>query len=323
MTFHPLLAETVVKRFSLRPVAGDVGIELEVEGRNLPDAIPGWEVHEERSLRGEAREYVTRGAVALPKLQKSLTTAHTLLTREGTEVRLTGRASTHIHLNMQNETFRVVLGTILVGVVLEPWLLQLCGPIRNGNLFCIPASETHDLAPMFQDLARGIQLYGVSEFGRHSWRARGKYAAINTDPLAQFGTIEFRCFPNCIDPGTIVKWAEWVTNIREFAREYPDETFRSLFEDVYDSPEILFGMFDGQVEKYENVVTTPAELIRAGIETAYEVWKPLQPLFDYTEPKKKKKTPTLTSAFAAPDPLDPLEIQWVTDDDLGRIAEAV
>jgi hypothetical protein len=296
MTNHPVLDATVLECFQIRPVTGDVGIEMEIEGTNLPGAISGWEVHEERSLRGEAREYVTRGAVSLGKLRKTLLTAHTALSRADTAVRLTGRASTHIHLNMQQETFRTVFGTILVGTILEPWLLQLCGPVRNGNLFCLPSSETHDLATLMEAVAARVLHYGRAEFSRHAWHARGKYAAINTDPLNTFGTIEFRCFPNSIDPDTIVRWATWVTNIREFARNYPENDYTRLFDDAYRHPELLYGVFDGQGEKQENVVTTPDELIRAGAEVSYEAWKNLKPLFNYTPPEqKKKKKPSIAA----------------------------
>jgi hypothetical protein len=286
---HGILHKTVLDAFHLRNTAGDVGVELEIEGVNLPMEVKGWVPHEERSLRGEAREFVTHGAVTLDELRNRMVHLNRQLTRKGTTVNLTGRASTHVHLNMQRETMRTVFGTIFVATIAEPVLLSLCGPGRNGNLFCLPSFETGDLTQAVRAWVVGMLDYPVSDYGAHAWRARGKYASLNTDPLTTWGSIEFRCFPNTIDVDEVVRYATWCTRLRDFASNYPNFDYATLFDDVYERPETVYQLFQDDPEFRKKLVLTPNELIRAGVETSYEVWKHAQPAFLYEQPKKRER----------------------------------
>lgn len=295
---HPYLTKTVNECFKLPKQEGDFGIEMEIEGQRLPPAPSGWTIKEENSLRGEAYEYVTRNAVHMNSLQKSLANLHKALTAEPVTVNLTTRASTHIHLNMQNETFRTLFGTILLYCIAEPMLLRICGQHRNGNLFCLPLVEGGDLPSHFKQM---VYSFGDKELTRHHWPHRGKYAALNIDPLNSLGSIEFRMFPNTIDPEDVMRWARWVYALREYAKNYPDETYLSLFTRLYRNPDDIIQIFRTQPDFNQIFPMWPDQLVHHGLEFAYEAHKPLMALFENVEKVQQKKKPKKVSMEAFED----------------------
>jgi hypothetical protein len=305
---HPNMKFTVAKCFPhLSSQSGDVGIELEVEGENLPATVTGWETHTENSLRGAGgrivregeggtdipREYTTRGSYTLSSLMTHLSTLNKALTAEGVKVNLTPRASTHIHVNVQRGTLRDYFGFILYFTILEPVLLRLCGTHRNGNLFCVPTSEAADIPAWINRcvpyITAGQFNYWPSE---DNGNARGKYGAINTDPVTRFGSVEVRCFPNSVDPTTIYQWANWLTTLRRLAQTWGTETYHDMFENAVNNPNDFAGtIFTGANLPLVIGPEKVAELIEIGAENSYEIWKALSPVFNFDEKAKKKKKP--------------------------------
>jgi Putative amidoligase enzyme. len=176
---------------------------------------------------------------------------------------------------------------MIAWAIIEPLLLRLCGPERNGNLFCLPFSETYDMASsIIPQWLSAIEHYS----GGRYWNKRGKYACLNTDPLHTFGSVEARCFPATTDAKKLTEWVSWVTNVKSWVRESKDETYEELIDASYRDPEStirkIFGDYPVGSHTYPN---TPSELIRSGVETAYEIWKAFQPVFNYKEPIKKGK----------------------------------
>lgn len=287
---HPNASLTCREVFGVAQQLGDVGVELEIEGVHLPSTITGWTPKAENSLRGEAIEYVTSRAVNLEQLQRRMSVLHKHLTSDNVRVNLSKRASTHIHVNLQQDTFKTFFGFILLFTLVEPLLLRLCGPMRNGNLFCIPSYETGELPSAVR---RMVQVMSYSrERGFYDWpNQRGKYAALNIDAITTFGSAEVRCFPNTISPDDVMKWAGWLLNIRQTVRDWPDETFRSLLDWATTSP---FAMARSIFTNEANLVSqchpnTVAELLSFGREGAYEIFRELRPFLSYVEKEKKKR----------------------------------
>jgi len=296
MTYHPKYSETLSKLTGVSEKSGDVGVELEIEGNNLPKEIPGWIVKSELSLRGEngrrcdegedlpdtPREYITRGPAKFMSLANKLVNLHNELTKQHVKVRLTPRASTHIHLNMGAETLKTLFAFLLTFVAVEPVLLRLCGNLRNGNLFCLPTYETGDLDIFLSKLAAKIH-YGGSP-------PRGKYASLNLDPLGTQGSVEVRCFPNTVTPSDVTKWAGWLLNIREIARG-ADDRLTGLLDRMYQNPRMLLtSVFGSENTGAACAPQFPNELTLYGVEQAYELWRAMLPFLDYEEPKDLVKT---------------------------------
>lgn len=294
---------------------GDIGVELEIEGAGLPEAVTGWAIKNEPSLRGHSFEYVTNGAMNLDTLRKRLRQLHLQLTTNGASVKLTPRASTHIHMNMQRESMRTFLGFIMYFQIIEPVLLRICGPERNGNLFCLPSTELWDGGWFGKSI---VDITRINPFrqGIYHWPTRGSsgksYSALNPDSLPRFGSIETRCWPNTIDPEKIFQWCSWLLMWREKMKHWPTQDFSDLFDKAYNNPHAFaFAAFPN-----ENLFSichpnNASELIQAGVETAYEFYVAVKPAFadletsdpDVRPVRRRAKSPYVISDGWDPSPL--------------------
>lgn len=300
---HPVLNNKIIDKLATPGQIGDFGVELEIEGLHLPDTVAGWKVKPENSLRnqsqggpGQAMEYVLHGAMSKPELSLALQRLYLALTKTPAQAILTQRASTHLHINMQYQTFKTYFGFLMLFSIIEPLLVRICGPHRNGNLFCLPSYETGELS-----FVAGAQAKNILDGSYGNWRNRGKYACLNTDPLRQFGSVEVRCFPNCIIPNEILQWAQWLLNIRTICANWDDETFAGLFEAAVDNPNGLASQVFGSSSLFSAAQgNNVSELIQMGAETGYEVFRATKKVFVYNEEEwKAKKKRGRKSGFEA------------------------
>lgn len=291
-THNPYLGTKMYELLGSPDRSGDIGVEIEVEGENLPVEVAGWDVKAEGSLRGRKgrpvareggpdtpREYVLPRPLSVKSVAQRMQSLWVELTRgDGRIVRLTSRASTHLHINMSHRTLHDFLGFLLIYQAIEPMLLRLCGEERNGNLFCVPLYESGDIPHLASRWVKALNAQDIYHL-QHYW-PRGKYASLNLDPLRTYGSLEVRCFPNTITPADVVKWATWLTNIRELATE-ADATFNGLMERMSDPRWLIESVFGNDDFTAACAPTPPEQLIAYGVEQAYETWRMIQPLFDY------------------------------------------
>lgn len=326
---NPALDRSMNELMGSPAKTGDVGVELEIEGRNLPTQITGWEVKDEHSLRGAngrvvqageerddtPREYVTSRPVLYKTLLPKLQTLHTALTGPGVVVNLTPRASTHVHLNFGTKTLREVLAFILVFTVCEPVLLRLCGHERNGNSFCLPSYETGDLPAFIERAIRGLKRQDL----RHHW-GRGKYACLNVDPMLNLGSMEVRCFPNAIDPRTINEWVGWLMNMRAMA-ETGEKDLSSLLDRISNETAWLQTEVFGHAPLNRLCApAAPAELFTYGAEQAYECWRKMRPLFNHREEKYSDKPDVVPARRGVAWVDDTPQLNRIFDEELRRVA---
>jgi hypothetical protein len=199
---------SVVEIFGMPRVNGDVAVEIEIEGRHLPLRIPGWNAVRDGSLRGESMEYVTQGPSSLDGLAQRLAILKKTFSDTGTMVKDAYRGSVHVHVNIQNKTIEQVFTTLYLWLLLEPIFLRLCGPQREGNLFCLPSYAAGDMQFYGRELLSALRNRAFFDI-----RDRGKYASLNTDCLKTFGSLEFRTFPTTSDTARILKWATWCSKL--------------------------------------------------------------------------------------------------------------
>jgi hypothetical protein len=199
-----------------RRTPGVFGVEIEAEGNNLPAAVFGWDVHKEGSLRGEAKEYVTVGAVTREELDQSMELLEQVLHMNDAVVdEASYRASTHIHLNVQEYTHQEIIGVIFAFLMVEPVWMRLCGPTRDGNLFCLPSYDCGDMPMFVKSYVETLTRYG----NLGNLENRGKYASLNTNHLVGgFGTLEFRTFPCSVQRNEVLKWADWCANLARWGK---------------------------------------------------------------------------------------------------------
>jgi len=282
-TFH----EPVMVHLNVGPRAlpDGVGLELELEGTALPigreaidrhgnrvwflEGITNWIAHNENSLRNGGVEYVTNGTVPFDRVGVEVGDLLAYIHTSGGHINTKAhRGSTHIHLNVLHTPWIVVLGTMVVYTLVEPLLLRLCGPTRDGNHFCLPTYDSGDWGNAFSGFVRTIRRNAIRRFGLQ----RGKYAALNVDCLHTFGSLEFRMFPTSASPEEIAKWVGWVKAIRDVASEEADKTYASLLHNSLMEPELLVARIFGDTPEVRDVTpSTPADYIGYGAEQAHEL----------------------------------------------------
>lgn len=245
-----------------QPDTGRFGVEIEMEGVNLPEKIQGWQIKEENSLRGESREFATDRAVSMKELQLRLLAVKTALEKTKSLVNTSYRGSTHIHYNVQQETFRAVMNEWVIFTAIEPVFLSVIGGNRNGNLFCLPSFDTGDTVTSFyRQLSELVK-------GKAKWLDRGKYAARNSDPVRRFGSVEYRFFP----PETgekIMTWCQYLDRLWELSRSFTNvDSLHRAVQEFRSNPGVFLRIFPPDV-------LPPAyflpQMIEIGAHLAYEL----------------------------------------------------
>lgn len=294
MSFSVMAKTPIHQIFGRSNKTADVGIELEIEGHGLP-GVPNWQAKSEGSLQGGI-EYISKPikADAVKGLVDSLAKN---IKSEGGTIKESYRCSTHIHVNVLPETLENVLGFMVVFTMFEPLLLALCGPQRDGNLFCMSSFDTGDTVSSFEALCETFDRLKERGWGFE----RGKYSSFNTGRLADLGTLEARCFPLSVKGDTVSGWVDWLLAMRDLSRAQSDKTYRELWKNVRQNPvwyaTKVFGVI---VHQCPNA----SSLVDIGTETAYELTKILKKYHarPAREEKagvevKKRKTNLYTDAF--------------------------
>lgn len=180
---------------------GEVGIEIEVEGVNLPTQLKAfWTIHHDGSLRGESAEYVLAVPVSRREVRQSLEYLKSHF--KSSVVHDSIRTSVHVHLNMHERTMLEIYVILIVYFILENLIIELAGANRVGNLFCL---RIKDAEYLLDQLVRAAQKDNFDVFTEEQ---RLRYAAVNICALFKFNSLEFRAMRGTNDPETISEWVE-------------------------------------------------------------------------------------------------------------------
>jgi|TARA_Y100000310_G_scaffold161131_1_gene161073 hypothetical protein len=211
---------TVLERIRPREVGQDkeIGIEIEMEGRNLVVNSAGWAVDHDGSLRGESIEYILRSpcrresvSIKLKRLQKDLKD-------QGAKLVPSSRCGVHIHVNCQRLSLEELLNFALLYYIFEDILMEYCGRDRTGNLFCLPLSAADYILDALMQFRAYEELNALNSDDI-------RYAALNWNSLFNYGSLEFRAYPAVKDFTKIEKWISLLLRIFDYAKKYkqPDE----------------------------------------------------------------------------------------------------
>jgi hypothetical protein len=211
----------------LNKQSGDFGIEIEVEGRNLPDVDNAyWKTEADGSLRN-GKEYIFKKPLALKFVPKMLRILQGEFDNAGAQPDFSFRTSVHVHMNAQQLTYQQILNTIYTYLLLEAPLMNFCGEERKGNRFCLRLEDAEGmleiLTAMFGDGERGF---------RNIYNDRVRYAAINIESLTKYGSLEFRAMQGNLDVERITTWCTALSHIRDFAcsQESPAHIYNQYIE---------------------------------------------------------------------------------------------
>lgn len=202
---------SVAEVLGLQQVKGDVGIEIEIEGKNpFPAVRDYWRSEHDGSLRGYSMEYVMRNPSNIKDVKKKVEYLKDKIDREGSKPVFSERAGVHAHVNVQHMTPNQVITMAMVYYCMETPLVRYCGENREGNHFCLRLQDADYVVDVLETTLRERNLrYLDSEDIR--------YASLNFCSLFKYGSIEFRAMETQPDFSKIVEWAEMLVRIRDYA----------------------------------------------------------------------------------------------------------
>lgn len=199
-----------------RPKKGGYGIEIEVEGNNLPHGLPGWAEHQDGSLRGESTEYVFASPLDYDASLKKLTELETAFRDSKSKLDFSYRTSIHVHVNVSDLPLVQVANFITTYFILEDVMFDFAGRDRAGNLFCLRGSDAQGL---IQTLIASIR-YGRPLDYLNSDQIR--YSALNPKALVQHGSLEIRSFRGTEDFDAVRQWLTIVHQLRQSVGNFED-----------------------------------------------------------------------------------------------------
>jgi hypothetical protein len=212
--------KTIREIFGLSGVPGEIGIEIEMEGRRLMppnegDASRYWRYTEDNSLRGQSLEYVLTSPVTRDEAPVALKSLSKLFRDNGCKLEPSDRCGVHIHVNCQELTFKQVINFACLYFVFEDMLVKWCGEDREGNLFCLRAKDAEYIVTF---LTRVI----TTNSFRYMKEQDIRYASINFYALAKYGSLEFRAMRTPKDLALIDTWMNMLLAVKDASLAYSE-----------------------------------------------------------------------------------------------------
>jgi hypothetical protein len=195
---------------------GDVGIEIEVEGQNLPPGFGVWRRERDGSLRGEdSAEYVLIHPIPINEVNKQLTALRKAFDKYESTYANSPRAGVHVHINVQDLTFKQVMTMVCAYIILEELFIAFCDKSRDGNLFCLPSYNAEYLLWMIQEACHTDRIDNLNT-------DNVRYASINLKSLFKYGSIEFRALESTENFDKIELWTKMLYQLKESAKTFHD-----------------------------------------------------------------------------------------------------
>lgn len=207
---------TVSEFFRTKPVKGDLGIEIEVEGQNLPpdeEFTPEWRATNDSSLRGESREYVFAKPLTLVQSQLALAKMQKVFLANKTTLIPSIRTGVHVHINVNDLTINQLFAFAATYYVFEELVTRWCGPGRQGNLFALRLVDAYEV---IQNLISFLQSQRAGYLSTNDIR----YAACNYCSLHKFGSLEFRQMGTPTDLSKVYRWATLLHTLKTSSVKY-------------------------------------------------------------------------------------------------------
>lgn len=229
---------------------GQVGIEIEVEGENLPkaDQTPEpWGYHIDHSLRGkENGEYVLNFPIDFNMVPEALKNLWDVFDKMGSKFDDSNRTSVHVHLNCQTFHMNRLTSFLAAWFSLEEILVEWCGEHRVGNLFCLRAVDAPAIINCIRKFIRTDGQYPIGEIFH--------YAGMNPHALHKYGSLEVRTLRGCSDPKIIENWIGILERLYDISGKYED-------------PRELTACFSsgGPLSFFDLLLGDKAQIVREGV----------------------------------------------------------
>lgn len=204
-----------ISDFIGRNVHGDVGIEIEVEGVNLPPGYKNWRREKDGSLRGESGEYVLREPVPINDVQKNLAELAKTFEDTGATFNHSPRAGIHVHINVCDLSLKEVMTMVCAYIIIEELLINFCDKSRNGNHFCLTTYDASYLLNLFRQacMMEEVRLLNTDAV---------RYAALNITSLFKYGSVEFRALESTNDFNKVNTWVQMLYKLKLATKQFRD-----------------------------------------------------------------------------------------------------
>jgi hypothetical protein len=202
---------------------GEVGLEVEVEGRRLPrtDLPAPWNFVQDGSLRGpESGEYVLSRPIKLNQVDAAVDALWDKFGEAKTQLNDSNRTSIHVHLNVLPFFQNRLVSLMALWFTVEDILTHWCGDSRVGNLFCQRAKDSTALVTNLREY--------VENRGEWKLKESHRYAALNAHSIQKFGSLEFRTLRGVTDRDTFKLWVAILRKLYEKSETFTDP--RTLIE---------------------------------------------------------------------------------------------
>lgn len=199
-----------------RLTTGDLGMEFEVEGHNLPLQVTGFITTEDGSLRGEAKEYVFKKPSSLERTKSLTNLLCKKLNTGDTRTDISERCGIHVHVNVQELELKQLWNFVTLYYLYEEVLVRYCGRQREGSLFCLRAKDTDWIINYIVQVLEQRPARMAAAFNTDMLR----YSALNFKALTQYGSLEFRSMRGTANYGEIEPWFSVLYRLREEAKKF-------------------------------------------------------------------------------------------------------
>lgn len=215
-----MLIKEVLRIPDGRLCEGGYGVELEIEGDNLPtDSVSRkkWRIDEDGSLKAdEAFEYVMPSPLSLVGVKNSLSYLKGVFDENDAEIHDSVRAGTHVHVNVQEMTMTELFTFISLYFTVEDLLISsMCGTTREGNLFCLRAKDAEFV--LFQ-IKQAIQTKDLWLLDSSMLR----YCSLNVCSLFKYGSVEFRAMRGTQTFDDVMEWVEVLDELKQAIKFFPN-----------------------------------------------------------------------------------------------------
>jgi len=232
----------VNKALAAKAVKGEVGLELEIEGKRLPEQNDlddftsstlkrRWVVHTDGSLRNGGLEYVLDQPCLQTEVPELVEGLFKIFDTQKTKLDLTQRTSTHVHINVSTLKANVLTSYLALWYVFEEALINWCGEARAGNLFCLRSKDSSFIPDQWSKALNT----GVFKFPNDY-----KYSSINLGAFSRFGSFEFRSLRGAENPDLVIKWVDFLCALRKEAETAFDNPSVIVEKMSAEGPDVMF-----------------------------------------------------------------------------------
>lgn len=250
-----------------------LGLEFEFEDVLMGlDAVPVelqpyWAMHPEPSLKRHGMEFV----FAQPMFGKDVMDALECLLEAARNYKwaCTKRTGFHVHMDVRNLEHPQLVGFNLIYAIIEPVLFRWIGDRREDSIFCIPWYKAW---AEVQHIGRLLSLLNKqSDQTKGQAENCARYAGLNLQALAKYGSVEFRHMKTTLDINRLMAWINMILSIKQAALLMPTSDGAILEMAERDGGRRFVGRVFGELAPLLDYPNMDDDVINIGLPVAQEL----------------------------------------------------